>query len=155
MEEHTLTLIENPPMENQQPKQDLLNKYGGKTFAPLKPPAGQNEPSEKQEYQALIEYTRAGRNNRFRIVTRNGDSLGFAYAFLIGWVFSPPNLLTLNTTTHTLAIQGRGLEEIDRALLDEKLKELREYAPQTHTLSGDEKIVIERLEVVSRFEEKG
>ena len=74
---------------------------------------------------------------------------------MIGWIFSPPNLLTLTTTTHTLAIQGKGLEEIDRALLDEKVKELREYAAQTHSLSGDEKIMIDHLEVVNRFEEKG
>ncbi|GEM_PF-5649706 len=141
-------------MENKQPKQDLLDKYSGKTFAPLKPVAVQKEPSEKQEYLALVEYTRAGRNNRFRVITRNGDSLGFAYAFLIGWVFSPPNLLTLTMTTHTLAIQGKGLEEIDRALLDEKVKELREYIPERYILPEGAKIVVDRLEVVSRFEEK-
>lgn len=155
MENYPLNLIENQAMENQQPRQDLLCKYGGKNFPPLQPPAGENEPTEKQECQALTEYTKMGRNNRFRVVTRNGDSLGFAYAFLIGWIFSPPNLLTLTKTTHTLAIQGKGLEEIDRALLDEKVKELREHAPQTHSLSGDEKIVTGRLEVVTRFEEKG
>lgn len=148
MEEHTITLI----MENK-PKQDVISRYaGGKPFAPLQPPTGKSEPAEKTEYEGLTEYTRAGRNNRFRVVDFNGTSYGFGYAYLVGWVFTPPAMLTLNTSTHICTIEGRGLEEIDRALLDEKVKELRAYYPALHTLKEDTKTVIEKMEFVSRFE---
>lgn len=138
-------------MENTS-KQDLISKYGGKSFAPLQPPTGQNEAAEKTEYEGLTEYTRAGRNNRFRVVDSNGTSYGFGYAHLVGWMFTPPAMLTLNTSTHICTIEGRGLEEIDRALLDEKVKELRAYNPAFHTLKEDTKTVIEKLEFVSRFD---
>lgn len=150
MEEHTLTLV-TQSMENT-PKQDLLSKYGGKSFAPLQPPTGQNEAAEKTEYEGLTEYTRAGRNNRFRIIDASGTSYGFGYAHLVGWVFTPPAMLTLNTSTHICTIEGKGLAEIDRALLDEKVKELRAYNPTFHTLQEDTKTVIEKLEFVSRFD---
>jgi hypothetical protein len=143
-------------MENTS-KEDLIAKYSGskKVFAPLQPPAPQNEPTEKNEYQAFFRHDKAGRNNRFRIIDKNGTSYGCGYAYLIGWVFTPPAMLTINTSTHICTIEGRGLEEIDRALLDEKVKELREYNPLKHTLSDDTKTVIEKLDFVSRFEEKG
>jgi hypothetical protein len=138
-------------MENAKQKEDLLNKYSGKTFAPLQPPVAQNEPTEKTEYEGIIE-GKAGRNNRFKIVDINGDSYGFGYAYLIGWVFTPPSMLTINTSTHICTIEGRGLEAIERALIDEKVRELRAYNPKTHTLTGEEKAVIERLEIINRFE---
>jgi hypothetical protein len=150
MEKHALN-IQNNSMENT-PKQDLLSKYGGKNFAPLQPPMGQNEATEKTEYEGLTEYTRAGRNNRFRVIDKEGTSYGFGYAYLVEWVFTPPAMLTFNTSTHICTIEGRGLEEIDRALLDEKVKELRAYNPLKHTLSEDTKTVIEKLEFASRFD---
>jgi hypothetical protein len=139
-------------MEDLKPKEDLLNKYSGKTFAPLQPPMAQNDGTELAEYQALVEGGRAGRNTRFRIIDRKGVSHGCGYAYLIGWIFNPPDVLTLNTTTHTFTFEGRGLEEIERCLMDEKIKELREYNPKTHTLTGEEKTVIQKLEIINRFE---
>lgn len=140
-------------MENEQSsKAEIIGKYsGGKPFAPLKPPAEKGL-REILDYQALVENTRAGRVARFRIIDAKGNSHGSGYAYLMGWLFTPPDVLTINTTTHIFTIEGRGLEEIERALMDEKMKELREYNPATHRLSGDEKTVIERLEVVNRFE---
>ena len=60
-------IINFDDMENA-PKEDLIAKYSSKAFAPLQPPTGQNEPTEKPEYEGLTLYTKAGRNNRFRIV---------------------------------------------------------------------------------------
>jgi hypothetical protein len=143
-------------MENQElGKEDLINKYSGKPYAPLKPPVLRSEASEaKNEYKALVEAGRVGRNTRFRIIDRKGNSYGCGYAHLMGWLFTPPDVLTINTTTHIFTIEGRGLEEIERALMDEKIKDLREYNSQIHTLTGEEKTVIEKLEIVNRFEGK-
>ena len=139
-------------MENeQQPKKDLIAKYGGKPYQPLQSPEAQKS-AEEEEYAGLVEYSRSGRNPRFRIVDRKGNSYGSGYAHLMGWLFTPPDILVINTTTHIFTIEGRGLEEIERSLMDEKIRELREYNPLTHKLTGDEKTVIERLEVVNRFE---
>jgi hypothetical protein len=143
-------IINFEDMENK-PKEDLISKYAaGKPYPPLTPPTAKNEDSEKTEYEGLTEYTRAGRNNRFRIIDANGTSYGCGYAYLVSWIFTPPAMLTLNTSTHICTIEGQGLEEIDRALLDEKVKELRAYNPALHTLKEGIKTIIEKLEFVSR-----
>jgi hypothetical protein len=144
-------IINFDEMENK-PKEDLIGKYSGKSFAPLQPPTGQNEGAEKTEYEGLTEYTRAGRNNRFRIIDASGTSYGFGYAHLVSWIFTPPAMLTLNTSTHICTLEGKGLEEIDRALLDEKVKDLKVYNPQKHTLKEGVKVVIEKIAFVSQEE---
>ena len=143
-------------MENQEiKKEDLIGKYSGKQpFSPLKPPVPQNEVSELTEYKAMVEHNK-GRNPHFRIIDCHGNVHGCGYAHLMGWLFTPPDILTINTTTHIFTLEGRGLDFIERGLMDDKIKELREYNPKTHTLDEEVKTVIERLEIVSRFEEKG
>ncbi|MFN0200701.1 MAG: hypothetical protein ACKVTZ_04240 [Bacteroidia bacterium] len=144
-------------MEEELKKEDLVSKYSGKPkpYAPLKAPVPQSAVTEtKSEYKALVESGRAGRNTRFRIVDHKGNSYGSGYAHLMGWLFTPPDVLTINTTTHIFTIEGQGLEEIERALMDEKIRELREYNAKTHTLTGEEKTVIQKLDIVNRFEEK-
>lgn len=141
-------------MENEQPKKDLIAKYGGKPYQPLQSPEAQKNAEEK-EYAGLVEYSRSGRNPRFRIVDRKGNSYGSGYAHLMGWLFTPPDVLTIQTTTHIFTLEGKGLAEIERALMDEKVKELREYNPKEHTLPEDIKTVIEKIEVVNRFETAG
>lgn len=128
----------------------LLEKYGGKTFPPLKRP----DPVRKApgEYQALVEQ-RQGRTVRFKIVDRSEISYGSGYAFLLGWLFTPPDLLTIQTTTHSFTLEGRNLERIERALMDEKMRELYEYNPERHQPPGEDDIIIEKLEIKSRFEE--
>ena len=44
-------IINFDEMENTEPKEDLIAKYGGKTFAPLAPPTEKSQPIEKAEYQ--------------------------------------------------------------------------------------------------------
>ena len=130
-------------MENT-PKEDLIAKYNSKPFAPLVPPTEQNEPIEKADYQALVETSR--RSARFRIVDYKGASYGSGYGYLMGWLLTPPNLLTLYTTTNIFTFEGKGLEAIERALMDEKVKELRVYNPETHTLLEGTKTIIESMD---------
>jgi len=138
-------------MENEQPKEDLIAKYSGKPFQPLQAPAAQ-QAAQLLEYEGMVEYGRSGRNPRFRIIDGKGNSYGSGYAHLMGWLFTPPDVLTIHTTTHIFTFQGKGLAEIERALMDEKIKELREYNPGTHTMPEEPKTIIEKLEVVNRFE---
>ena len=139
-------IINFDEMENT-PKEDLIARYsGGKPYAPLQPPTPQKEGVEKTEYQAMTE-TGNRRSTRFRIVDYKGVSFGSGYGFLLGWLFSPPSMLTLYTSTNIFAFEGRGLEDIERALMDEKVKELRVYNPDIYTLSDDTKTVITSLEV--------
>lgn len=139
-------------MENEQPKEDLIAKYSGKPFQPLQAPTAQQAVQELVEYEGMVEYGRSGRNPRFRIIDGKGHSYGSGYAHLMGWLFTPPDVLTIHTTTHIFTIEGKGLVEIERALMDEKIKELREYNPKTHTMPEEPKTVIEKIEVVNRFE---
>lgn len=132
-------------------KEDLIAKYSGKPFAPLQAPPPLQEVG-KTDYLGLVEYGRAGRNPRFRIVDRKGNSYGSGYAYLMGWLFTPPDVLTLHTTTHIFTFEGRGMADVERALMDEKIKELREYNPKTHTLPEEVKTVIEKMAVESRFD---
>ena len=112
-------IINFDEMENTT-KEDLIAKYSGvKPYAPLQHPAPQTPPTEKVEYEGLTLHSK-GRSNRFRIIDKEGTSYGCGYAYLIGWVFTPPSMLTINTSTHICTIEGRGLEEIDRALLEER-----------------------------------
>lgn len=142
-------IINFDEMENT-PKEDLIAKYsGGKPYAPLQPPVPQTPPTEKVDYEGLTLHSK-GRSNRFRIIDKEGTSYGCGYAYLIGWVFTPPSMLTINTSTHICTIEGRGLEEIDRALLEERVKDLRAYNPKLHTLLEDTKVVIENLDFLSR-----
>jgi hypothetical protein len=139
-------------MENEQSKkEDLIGKYTGKPYQPLQPPAAQ-QAAEAVPYEGLVEYSRSGRNPRFRIIDDKGNSYGSGYAHLMGWLFTPPDVLAIHTTTHIFTIEGKGLAEIERALMDEKIKELREYNPAIHTLPEAPKTIIEKIEVASRFE---
>lgn len=137
-------------MENEQ-KEDLIGKYSGKPYQLLQALTVQ-QAVQIVEYEGLVEYSRSGRNPRFRIIDGKGNSYGSGYAHLIGWLFTPPDVLTIHTTTHIFTIEGKGLAEIERALMDEKIKELREYNPGTHTLPEEPKTIIEKIEVASRFE---
>lgn len=130
-------------------KEALLEKYSGKKYPTLVPPVKEGEKGV-EDYRALVEQKQRGNNPRFRIVDRKGFSYGCGYAYLLGWLYSPPDLLTMQTTTHVFTIEGR----IELALMDEKIRELHEFSPERHTRPEEGQPVIERLEVKSRWEEK-
>lgn len=133
-------------------KEDLITKYSRKPYAQLARPIA-TESKEKSTYQALVENPRPSRISRFKIVDGKGISYGCGYSYLIGWLFTPPDILTIHTTTHTFTIHGKGLDEIERSLMDEKLKELHQFNEQKHILTQDEKIKIELIKVADRFQE--
>lgn len=131
--------------------EDVLAKYGGKPYPPLEKTT-QQEKVEIVEYNGLTEYSRSSRNPRFRIVDKMGNSYGCGYAHLLGWLFTPPDIMTLQTTTHIFTIEGKGLEILERALMDEKVKEIREYSPTNYRISEENTVMIEKIAVVNRFE---
>lgn len=136
-------------MSDEKTRENLLEKYGGKPYPPLQRPGSVKK--APGEYQALVEQ-RQGRTARFKIVDRNEISHGSGYAYLLGWLYTPPDILCIQTTTHIITLEGKNLERIERALMDEKMRELYEYNPEIHNPPGDDAAIIEKLEIKSRFE---
>ena len=127
---------------------ELLKKYTGKPYPPLR--KVESSPAlikDDNDYQAVVEAKRGGRSLRFRIVDRAGVSYGCSYAHLLDWIFSPPALLTLNTTSRSFTLQGKNLGLIERLLMDDRVKELHCYNPEKHHPPEEGKPVIEKIEV--------
>jgi hypothetical protein len=140
-------------------KNDLLSKYGRKPYPVLvKPDSKTTDPddSDDQEesgYRALIEQReKKGSAPRFRIVTAKGQSYGCGYAYFLGWLYSPPDTLTLYTTTHIFILSGRNLQRIENALMRDKVKQLREFNKSLDEMPLANEPLIESIEVTSRFE---
>lgn len=132
-------------------KTNLLSKYSGKPYPQLeKKQAPELVKTEAEGYQAVIELKRGSRSPRFKIVDGKGISYGCSYAHLLDWVFQPPTLLTLNTATRIFNIEGKNLEIIERLLMEERVKELREFNPRLHSKPDEEMAIIEKIEIASQ-----
>lgn len=138
-------------MNKSNTKADLVERYTSKPFPPMEKREGA-QVKEKEAYKAFTEYSRPGRNARFKIVDGKGHSYGCGYAHLIGWLFTPPDLLTIFTTTHTYTLEGSGLEEIERVLMEEKVKEICQFNDSVHLPATDPKCLITYIDVKNRFE---
>jgi hypothetical protein len=136
-------------------KEKLMEKYvGGKTYPPLVPPV-RLATKEAQDYRALVENKqRAGSTPRFRVVDRKGISYGCGYAHLLGWMYTPPDLLTLQTTTHIFTLEGKHLDKIEAAFMEEKVRELHEFNQEYHKPPEEGEPLIEHMDVKSRWEEQ-
>lgn len=138
-----------------------LEKYTRKPYPALVKPGGSkaiepDDPDDAEEsgYRALIEQReKKGSAPRFRIVTRKGQSYGCGYAYLLGWLYSPPDTLTIYTTTHSFILSGKNLERIENAFMRDKVKQLREFNEGTDQKPADGEPIITHLEVNSRLEQ--
>ncbi|GAB2517075.1 hypothetical protein [Spirosoma aerophilum] len=116
-------------------KDEILKKYTRQAYPALVKPAPNSEPNETEEnedgqYRALVQHMeKRGNAPRFRIIDRRGHIYGCGYAYLLGWFYTPPETLSIQTTTHVFTLTGKGLEKIEQSLLREKVKELREFHP--------------------------
>lgn len=107
-------------------------------------------------YDALIN-ARGRKSPRFHIVTSKGHIHGCGYAYLLGWYLTPPDTLTIYTTTHQFTLTGDGMDIIERAFLREMVLQLREYNPASDTLAPDhegkgKKPIIRKITVRSMFD---
>ena len=141
-------------------KNDILKKYTRQPYPALVKPAPNAEPDETDEnedgrYRALVQHMeKRGNAPRFRIIDRRGHIYGCGYAYLLGWFYTPPETLSIQTTTHVFTLTGKGLEKIEQSLLREKVKELREFHPgQDQEPDAGQPIII-GLTVASPFEKK-
>lgn len=140
----------------------LLEKYTKPRFGPLtkSQPVATPQPSDDTDapgdgsYRGLIKYRGRRSSSRFRIVDRKGVSYGCGYAYMLGWLFTPPATLSIQTTTHQFIFGGTNLHVIEDALLREVVMELREFRPGEDTLPPEGEPVIDHLEVVDRFKER-
>lgn len=140
-------------------KNALLEKYTRPKYPALVKPGAAPEPVETEEnddgqYKALRQHMeKRGNAPRFRIIDRRGHIYGCGYAYLLGWFYTPPETLSIQTTTHVFTLTGKGLEKIEQSLLREKVKELREFHPGQDQSPVSGEPIIERLTVTSRFDE--
>ncbi|GAB4020618.1 hypothetical protein GCM10028808_62410 [Spirosoma migulaei] len=145
---------------NTSDKNALLEKYTRPKYPALAKPAVSAEPEESGEiedgrYRALVEYRdKRGSAPRFRIIDRQGRIYGCGYAYLLGWFYTPPETLSIQTTTHVFTLGGQNMGRIEQALLREKVKELREFKPGDDVAPEAGEPLITFLSVSSRFEEK-
>lgn len=132
-------------------KTSPLKKYSGKPYPPLEKvvPKPELAETERESYLAVIEQKRGTGSPRFKIVDEKGISFGCSYVHLLDWVFVPPDLLTLTTSTRIFIIEGKNLEGIERLLLEERVKELRAFNPMLHSIpdKAEPLPIIERLEI--------
>ncbi len=132
-------------------KKDLLEKYKGKPYPPLeKTEQSPQLVKADKDYKAVEEVKRGNRSPRFKIVDVDGVSYGCSYSHLLDWIYKPPTLLTLNTATRIFTIEGKKLEEIERLLMDERIKALNTFNPKKHKRPEGEETIIEKLEITEQ-----
>lgn len=124
-----------------------LGKYDRKQYFALpKQPTPANEPPG--DYQGVTELRGGRSSGRFNIVDKMGTSYGCSYAHLIEWIFTPPAIITLMTTTRLFIIEGQNIEKIESLLLEGKLVSLREFNPTIHQKPDDPtSVIIETLSI--------
>lgn len=139
----------------------LVEKYTRPRFEPpTKAKPVEREPADDADepadgsYRGLVKYRGRRLSPRFRIVSRQGISYGCGYAFMLGWLFTPPDTLSIQTTTHLFTIAGNGMQTIEDALLREVVMELREFDPGRDVRPPEGEPIITHLEVVDRLQEK-
>lgn len=139
---------------NDNEKKDVLGKYTRKPYPPLvEPEQPDTNEDDEQKYRALIEHReKKGNAPRFRIIDRTGQSYGCGYAYLLGWLYSPPDTLSIYTTTHIFIINGTGLNKIDDSLMRERVKQLREYNPPLDEMPPNNEPLITKITISNRFE---
>ena len=113
-------------------KDSLINKFQRAPYPPLTPPV-QESPAlpelvkKKKEYRGAVESNRSNRSRRFRIVTAAGKSYLCGYAYLIETIRESETMMTLVTSTRLYSLTGTNLSEVERLLMEEKLRELHEF----------------------------
>lgn len=107
-------------------------------------------------YQAMV-IARGKKSPRFHIITAKGHIVGCGYAYLLGWYYTPPDTLTIYTTTHQFTLTGEGMEQIERAFLREMVLQLREFNKDNDQLAPDHqgKPIIRKLTMRSAFDKAG
>ncbi|MRS63110.1 hypothetical protein [Larkinella terrae] len=139
-------------------KNEILKKYTRQPYPTLVKPAPNTEPDETDEnedgrYRALVQHMeKRGNAPRFRIIDRRGHIYGCGYAYLLGWFYTPPETLSIQTTTHVFTLTGKGLGKIEQSLLREKVKELREFHPGHDLEPEPDQPIITALTISSPFD---
>lgn len=133
--------------DNPKPKSDALDKYERKQYFALpKQSVPANEPPG--DYQATTELRGNRGSGRFHIVDKTGVSYGCNYAQLIEWIYTPPSMITIMTTTRLFIIEGQNIEKIESLLLDGRLLTLREFNSAIHIKPDDaQAVIIESIDI--------
>lgn len=144
---------------NENAKKSFAEKYASPPKPPypaLVKPAPRSDDEQENEaanYQALIKHReKKGHTPRFRVIDRQGQIFGCGYAYLLGWLYTPPGTLSIYTTTHAFILTGKHLTTIEKALMRENVEQLREFNPKTDLLPAEGEPLIEKMTVINRLE---
>jgi len=121
-----------------------LNQYSKKEYPPL-----EELPKlvkEQKDYKAIEEYKR-GKFSRFKIIDATGESYGCSYSHLVEWVYTPPSLISITLSTRIFTIEGQRISEIDRLLVEEKVKELHVFNETKHKKPPQGQTIIQKLTI--------
>ena len=134
-------------------KNDILNKFGRKPYPALAKPDPEDLPEDPHtgDYRGLIEHRGKRGNPRFRVIDRKGNSYGCGYAYLLGWYFTPPDTLTIYTTTHVFTMQGDNLQKVEDSLMREKVESLCAFNPSKDKKPDAGEVCITQLSVIDRM----
>lgn len=127
---------------------DPLGNYERKPYPSLeKKEALPQLVKEQTDYKAFETFA-SRKSVRFRIIDENGKSYGCSYAHLLDWVCEPPTLLTLTTATRIFTFKGKQLHLIEKALMEDKVKEIHVFNPDQHKPVVGNKPIIEELTII-------
>lgn len=136
----------------------ILERFTRQPYPALVKPTAEPDETEEADdgqYRALVQHMeKRGNAPRFHIIDRRGHIYGCGYAYLLGWFYTPPETLSIQTTTHVFTLTGRGLKIIERSLLREKVKELREFHPDQDQEPEPGQPMITHLAISSPFDKK-
>lgn len=137
-------------------KKDLLEKYASRKppYPALVKPDQEDLPEDPHtgDYRGLIEHRgKRGNTPRFRIIDRKGNSYGCGYAYLLGWYFTPPDTLTIYTTTHVFTLNGDHLQRVEDSLMREKIESLCAFNPSRDKKPEAGEVCITQLLVIDRM----
>ena len=122
----------------------FVDKFTRKQYAPL-PEKPQLVRKEQEPYEAITETRGNKRTTLFKVIMQDGISYGCSYAQLLNWIYMPPDGLQIITSTYNFDIEGTGLDKLDAALLDDRVRILRVFNPQIHSKPEKGEAVIESI----------
>lgn len=144
--------------EDSNAKKQFVDKFAGRSYPALAKPSPSAVPGQLNEakdddapedgsYRGLIQYRQLKGAKRFRIVDANGRIYGCGYVYLIDWLYTPPDTLSILTSSHNFILTGKNLLMIEEALLNEKVKTLTVFDPGSYDAYDASAPYIETLTV--------
>ncbi|MDP1797535.1 MAG: hypothetical protein Q8K78_08645 [Planctomycetaceae bacterium] len=131
-------------------RRQIVERYTSRHTPPSPPPGGGDDPpGDENSYQPAAPVS-ANRPPELMLELRfkKGDALALSYALLISAAFNPSQGIALEYTTHRVAVGGRNLRGVYRALVAHRLAYLQELSSPLDD-QPDDATVISSLQITA------